>query len=201
MMLRAWNRFWFAPSSASALGMCRLVFFAWLSLWMFPRNFVPAGEHTSVLWMPIWFLNNLSLPGLTTNALVSVQWVWKIALALSAVGYLTRVSMAVAFVLGAYLLGLWPNFGPPHYIDTLVVIATGGLALSRAGDAWSIDALVAAASLRRAGPPPFSGQYRWPIRFVWVATVLVVCVAGISKLRQSGLQWVLSDSLSMLLNR
>ncbi|PWT86718.1 MAG: hypothetical protein C5B57_00555 [Blastocatellia bacterium] len=201
MMLRAWNRFWFAPGSASALGICRLVFFTWLSVWMSRRNFVLAGEYTSVLWMPIWFLDNLSLPGLTTNALASIQWVWRIALALSAVGYLTRVSMPVAFVLGAYLLGLWPNFGPPHYIDTLVVIATGGLALSRAGDAWSIDALVAAASLRRAGPPPASGHYRWPIRFVWVATALVVCVAGISQLRQSGLHWTLSDSLSMFLHR
>jgi hypothetical protein len=201
-MRRAWNRFWFAPSSASALGMCRLVFFVALSLWMLPRNFVPSGEqHSSVLWMPIWFLDKLSLPSLTTNALDSIQWVWKVSLVLSAVGYLTRTSMAVAFVLGVYLLGLWPNFGPPHSLDTLVVIASGGLALSRAGDAWSMDALVAAASLRRAGPPPVSGQYRWPIRFMWVATALVVCVAGISKLRESGLQWVLSDSLSMFLHR
>src|SRR5438876_9679574 len=138
MMLRAWNRFWFAPGSASALGICRLVFFTALSLWMLPRNIVSSGEHSSVLWMPIWFLEKLSLPGLTTNALDSIQWVWKVALVLSAVGYLTRASMAVAFVLGAYLLGLWPNFGAPYSLDTLILIASGRLALSRAGDAWSI---------------------------------------------------------------
>lgn len=41
-------------------------------------------------------------------------------------------------------------------------------------------------------------EYRWPIRFVWVAMAFIFCAAGISKLRHSGLDWIGSDNLSLL---
>ena len=96
---------------------------------------------------------------------------------------------------GAYLMGLPHNFGQTQHFDTLVVFASGALALSRAGDACSFDGLIAAARGRSLSPPPDDGEYRWPIRFVWVAMALIFCAAGVSKLRHSGLEWIFSDNL------
>jgi hypothetical protein len=125
-----------------------------------------------------------------------MQLIWKASLLFSAVGLFSRPAMTVAFVFGAYLMGLPHNFGQTQHFDTLVVFASGALAVSRAGDACSIDAL------RRGGDaaaPPW--EYTWPVRFVWLAMAAIFCAAGLSKLRHSGLDWVFSDNLALLLLR
>jgi hypothetical protein len=152
--------------------------------------------------MPIWLFDTLSVPVLPAHVLAGIQAIWKTSLFLSAIGFFSRSAMAVASLLGLYLMGLPHNFGQTQHFDTLVVFASGALALSRAADAWSLDAWLA--SLRQpssVAPRPDDGEYTWPIRFVWVAMSLIFCAAGISKLRQSGLDWVFSDNLALLLQR
>lgn len=198
--MNAWNRFWFAPGSAFTLGVCRGLFFGALFFWQWPHDFAAWGEYSRVFWMPIWLFDTLRLRPVSPDVLRSVQAVWKVSLALSAVGFLTRPALAVAFALGVYLMGLPHNFGQTQHFDALVVFATGALALSRAGDACSIDAWLAARRGRRR-PGSHPSEYTWPIRFVWVAMALVFCAAGIAKLRASGLAWIFSDNLAMLLVR
>ena len=196
-----WNRFWFEPGPAAALGICRVLFFGSLLLWQLRHDFSPWGAYSSVFWMPIWLFDTLSVPLLPSSAIATVQAIWKVALFLAAIGLFSRVAMVVAFVLGTYLMGLPHNFGQTQHFDTLVVFACGALAISRAADAWSVDAWLAA---RRQGEPivrPDDGEYTWPIRFVWVAMAMIFCAAGISKLRHSGLDWILSDNLALLLQR
>jgi hypothetical protein len=152
--------------------------------------------------MPIWLFETLGLSALPPAVIFGIQAVWKMALLLSAVGLFTRPAMIVAFVLGTYLMGLPHNFGQTQHFDTLIVFTSGALALSRAADAWSLDAWMA--SRREPGPvqpPAPDGEYTWPIRFVWVAMAMIFCAAGISKLRHSGLDWILSDNLALLLQR
>jgi hypothetical protein len=195
-----WNSFWFAPGSAVTLGLCRTLFFGLLFAWMVTHDFSTWGAYSQVFWMPIWLFDTFHLPKLPVAAIAAMQVVWKAALLLSAVGLWTRVAMATAFVLGVYLMGLPHNFGQTQHFDTLVVFVTGVLAVSRAGDAVSMDALQA----RRRGRPPQVDdrwEYTWPIRFVWVAMSFIFCAAGISKLRHSGLEWVFSDNLALLLLR
>jgi len=197
-----WNAFWFAPGSAAALGICRALFFGTLLLWQWPHDFSPWGAYSAVFWMPIWLFDTLGIPAFAPEVISSIQAVWKTALFLSAIGLFTRPAMTVAFVLGVYLMGLPHNFGQTQHFDTLVVFASGALALSRAGDACSLDAWTA--SLRQRGPvhwPADDWEYTWPIRFVWVAMALIFCAAGISKLRHSGLDWIFSDNLALLLQR
>lgn len=63
----------------------------------------------------------------------------------------------------------------------------GILALSRAGDAFSIDAWL---RRRKGEPPPGpSGEYTWPIRFVWVSMGVLYFCAGYSKLAFTGLDY------------
>jgi hypothetical protein len=97
-------------------------------------------------------------------------------------------------------MGLPHNFGQTQHFDALVVLTSGALALSRAADAFSLDALIAR-HLRARRPVIDPGEYTWPIRFVWVAMALIFCAAGLSKLRHSGLEWILSDNLALLLRR
>ncbi|HEY2904522.1 MAG TPA: hypothetical protein VGJ29_01400 [Vicinamibacterales bacterium] len=195
---RAWNRFWFAPGPAGALGMCRVLFFGMLSIWMLPHDFSPWGGYSPVFWMPIWLFDAARLHPLTVDGLMLTQTVWKTALVLSAVGLFTQPAMVVAAVLGAYLMGLPHNFGQTQHFDTLVVLVLVALALSRAGDGWSLDVLLNPAQPRE---PDESGEYTWPIRFVWVAMSLIFFAAGVSKLRHSGLDWIFSDSFALLLLR
>jgi predicted DCC family thiol-disulfide oxidoreductase YuxK len=199
--MTAWTRFWFEPGPAAPLGLCRVVFFTGLCLWQIPLDYAPWGASSNVFWMPIWLFDRFNLPQLSSDALHVIQIVWKLALVLGAIGLFSRAAMVVAFVLGIYLLGLPHNFGQTQHFDTLAVFVLGAFAISRAADAWSIDALIAAARRQSADPPAPSGEYTWPIRYVWVAMALIFCAAGISKLRQSGLEWIFSDNLAMLLRR
>jgi hypothetical protein len=196
-----WDAFWFTPAPASTLGACRVLFFGSLFLWQWHHDFSAWGRFSSVLWMPVWLFDVTNIPAFPAPVIAVMQSLWKASLLLSAIGLFTRPAMVVAFVLGTYLMGLPHNFGQTQHFDTLVVFASGALALSRAGDACSADALIAAARGRAIDLPRDDGEYRWPIRFVWVAMALIFCAAGLSKLRHSGLEWIFSDNLAWLLRR
>jgi len=53
----------------------------------------------------------------------------------------------------------------------------------------------------RKGRAPWSGEYTWPIRAIWVAVSLVFFAAGLAKLRYGGLAWITSSNMSILLTR
>jgi predicted DCC family thiol-disulfide oxidoreductase YuxK len=195
-----WDAFWFTPGPATTLGACRVLFFGSLFVWQWRHDFSQWGAYSSVFWMPVSMFT-LGIPAFSPEMIAWIQLTWKAALLLSAIGLFTRPAMTVAFVLGTYLMGLPHNFGQTQHFDTLVVFASGALALSRAADACSVDALIAAAARRSPELPRDDPEYTWPIRFVWVAMSLIFCAAGIAKLRHSGLEWIFSDNLAMLLLR
>jgi len=121
----AWNRFWFEPGPAAALGICRVLFFGSLLLWQLRHDFSPWGAYSSVFWMPIWLFDTFSVPLLPASTIAAVQMIWKAALFFAAIGLFTRVAMVVAFVLGTYLMGLPHNFGQTQHFDTLVTEGGG----------------------------------------------------------------------------
>ena len=193
-----WTRFWFEPAAASDLGLCRLFFFSGLLAFYLPEDFSGWGRVADALWMPIWIFEKAGIPRLGEKGLWILQWCWKAALLTSAIGLFTRASVLVSFAAGAYLLALPHNFGHVYHFDALLVFVLGALAVSRVGDAWSIDTLRKRDSGDR---PPLSGEYTWPIRLVWVLMALVFLGAGLSKLRHGGIEWVLSDTMRTFLVR
>jgi len=148
---------------------------------------------SDVFWQPIWLFRLLHLGPPDTGPVWLVQVVWKLALALAALGCWTWLSTAVAFFAGFYLLALPNNFGKIHHFDAILVVVLGILAVSRCGDAFSIDAL------RRRSPAAPSGEYCWPIKAVWLALSVVYLTAGTAKLWTSGLGWITSDNMRLLL--
>src|SRR5581483_8184480 len=56
-----WDRFWFAPSPAWPLGLCRALFFGMLAIWMVPHDFAPWGAYSRVFWMPVWLFRTTGM--------------------------------------------------------------------------------------------------------------------------------------------
>ena len=197
----AWRRFWFEPVAPTNLGVSRFMFFLGLTLFYIPHDFAGWGDVTPALFQPIWLFQRFGLPVFSHGTLDVIQVTWKLSLFLACIGLFTRVSTFVAAVLGTYLLGLGHNFGQTYHFDAILVLAFWILAFSRAGDAWSVDALRRVAKNPASLPPAPSGEYQWPVQLVLVALSFVFFAAGTAKLRASGLSWVLSDHLAILLDR
>jgi predicted DCC family thiol-disulfide oxidoreductase YuxK len=209
-----WNRFWFEPTSADNLGLCRIILYGSMFLfyvlspvlfkssWGWHEDFTLWGTVSSVFWTPVWLFAKLHLPPLSTSVLIVLQSSWRLALALSCVGLWTRFSTAVSFLFGVYLLGLPNNFGRIHHLDHLLLWAFLVMAFSRCGDAWSVDALIRKArakSVSEEKDPEPSGEYTWPVHLIWVISAVVYFEAGTSKLRHSGLKWVTSETMQNFL--
>lgn len=200
-LVRRWNHFWFAPSAPSNLGLCRVVFFgAMVVLALLTHSGLWAGMPAP-FWQPITLFEMFGIPVASAGTLALLDRVWLVSLVLSCVGLFTRGSTVVAFIVGAYLLGLPHNFGKTHHSDTILLLSLCVLAVSRCGDAWSLDRVLAK---RRSGASPSprpSAEYTWPIHLVWTLMAIVFFSAGVSKLRESGLDWILSENLRYTLLR
>jgi hypothetical protein len=197
-----WTRFWFKPVGPLNLGLCRVLFFGAFFLFYLPQDVRAWAEVSDSFWMPIDLFKILHVPVLSGGLLAAIQGVWKVSLALSCLGLFTRPSTVTSFVLGAYLLGIPNNFGKTHHFDALVVIIFGIMALSHCGDGCSLDQLIRQARQRNTlsvHQPRMSGEYTWPVRAVWVMFALIFFAAGLSKLRHSGLEWILSDNMAIML--
>jgi len=200
-LIEKWKRFWFDPILPANLGICRILFFGALFLFYLPHYFNLWSEVSPAFWMPtdLFRFARLSVP--SGNTLTIIQIVWKIALLLSCVGLFTRISSMIALVFGAYLIGLAHNFGKVQHDDAIIAISLGVMALSRCGDAFSVDRLIRASKRSEPLQATANGEYRWPVRLIQVLFALAFFGAGISKLRHGGLDWIASDSLAILLVR
>ena len=203
ILIRAWRRYWFAPSAAADLGVARAVFFACTFALYVGEDFSGWANVSPAFWMPIWMFRALHIPLASHVTLRVLQVVWKVALLAGAVGIFTRASAALAFVLGFYLLGLPHNFGHTYHFDAVLVFAFAILACAHAGDAWALDRLIwpGRTPAEEYAERQATGEYRWPVRLIWLATALVLFAAGLSKLRHSGLQWVFSDTMAIFLTK
>lgn len=194
----AWNSYWFRPAPAEALGLCRILFYAMLLLLYGREDFRFVTDLATLRWAPVSFLA-LTAPAGPPSAgeIEAMQIVWRLALLAACVGLATRLSTAVALLLGIHLIGYTYCVSRQSHEMAAPMIAMAILPLSRCGDAWSLDALLAR---RRGAPTPLpSGEYRWPIHFVRVVISLAFFSAGLSKLRNGGLGWIFSDTLQLTL--
>jgi hypothetical protein len=201
-VLRAyWKDFWFRPSSPTSLAVCRILLFGSLFLFYLRTDFSAWADVAEAFWMPIWLFEGLGLSQPRRDIVEILEGLWKVSLACSCIGLFSRVSTAVAFALGLYLLGLPHNFGGAHHSDAIVVLVFGVMAVSRCGDRWALDNLLgrhdqAPNARPHAAPHP---EYTWPIRAVWVTIALVYFAAGVAKLRHGGAEWIVSDNLAVRL--
>jgi hypothetical protein len=197
---RRWVAFWFAPDSGLDLSVARVAFFGGLLAIHGAHDFSTLGEVSPVLWEPVSVFQWLPQPA--AWVIQAAQIVWRLALLCAAAGLETRAATAVAFVGGAFLLGLPQNLGAIRLDDTMVVPALSVMAMARCGDRLSVDRWLATRRTRMVGPSfPLrpSGEYTWPIRLVWVLMAMMYGGSGFAKLRMAGVSWLTSDHIARLL--
>jgi hypothetical protein len=191
-----WEAFWFEPSPAIGLAICRVLFFGAFLLYYLRINYTELGNLPPHAWRAVWPFAPLGLGLPSASTLDMLQWVWRVSLFAACIGVMWRMASLVAFVLGLYLIGLSENVARINHSDAIVVFALAVMALSRGADTFSVDALRGRTSKR--GPCP-SGEYTWPIRAMWLVMATIYFAAGITKLATSGVVWVTSANLANLL--
>ena len=202
---RHWMHFWFEPTSPTNLSLCRLFVCGGLLLryLIVPAHVRIYPEQFAGLWQAHPLLGILQLPVLGPSWLGLFEGLWLLALACSCLGLLTRLSTFLSFWLALYLLWIPHNYGKLHHTDMITVLVLAVFMLSRCGDTWSLDRVLKrkfrGQEARVTADVPPSGEYTWPIRIAWVIIVSIFFAAGITKLRNSGLDWVFSDNFSVML--
>ena len=195
--LDGWQMFWFRPQAPLALGICRLLFYGAMLYLPGQVDFTLCSKLGRIFWAPGYLdaLQGTAPP--SASVLMVLQVLWRISLVTSLLGWRTRLSTSVACLLGFYLLSLPFGFGRVYHETAAPAIALAVMAISRCGDALSVDALFAA---RRGGSPPAAnGEYRWPIQMVRVTLCLMFFSAALNKLRDGGLAYIFTDTMQMTL--
>jgi predicted DCC family thiol-disulfide oxidoreductase YuxK len=112
-------------------------------------------------------------------------------------GLYTRVSAALCFVFGLYVLGLPQFFGKVNHNHHMLWF-TAILATSRCGDMLSLDAILAARRRADQGstePPAASRRYALPLRCIWLLIGVCYFFPGFWKFWAVGIDWAMSDNL------
>jgi len=130
---------------------------------------------------------------LSLEVLSAARLALLLAAGCSLLGMRTAISTRLTFGLAIFVFGLSQCFGKVNHGLTLVMFALGIFAISRCGDALSIDAWLA--RLRRQPTPATSGEYRWPIALLQALMMTIFFASAVCKLRNSGLAWVTSDHM------
>jgi hypothetical protein len=197
LRLKSWREsadaFFFGATGPYGLALVRIVFFGFVAGSVSCGNLADWADAPAELWKPVLSLAWLSGPINSAAVLALVQWGLAASCVACCLGLWFRPCAVATVPLGLLHFGLPNCFGKINHCDTLTVFAFLILALSNAASVWSIDGW----QDRRRGiaPPIPSGEFQWPLRLLQVLFALVMCAAGVAKLRVSGLAWVLSENL------
>jgi hypothetical protein len=199
-MTRVWraiDAYFFSPTSGFDLAVARVLFFAFLIARDGPRDFAIFADVDPAFWNPVGPLSFGLFPVLPHGAIVVAHALFVGACALCAMGFFFRAASWVAFFTGTWLIDWAHSFQKLDLMEICVPFALLTFALSHAGDVMSLDRQ-RAAKRGDAAPGP-SGEYRWPIRAMWILLALIFFGAGTAKLRHCGLAWVDGHAMSNLL--
>lgn len=108
------------------------------------------------------------------------------------VGWRYRPAIIVATGAVLFLMTLRSSWGQLLHFENLMVLQLGVLVASPAADAWSIDAARGDDGDGDCEPSP---RYGWPLAVAALVTVVTYIVAGVAKLRDGGIDWIVGETL------
>ncbi len=196
---RVWNQLWFQPWGPENLGLTRALvsgLFLWSHLsWDFSHWL----QVSDAFWLPVPLIHALGIDIPSTPFVQSLQRIFFVALTLGFIGLFSRAAFAVTFLSGLYLFGMRQSFGFVEPAEGHFFIMFGIFAMSRCGDAFSLDRLVRRLRSRTdyVSKEVARGTYAWPVRLMQLVFVSVFFAGGIAKLRLGGPEWFLSDNLAL----
>ncbi|WP_437736120.1 HTTM domain-containing protein [Sorangium sp. So ce1335] len=204
-MRRLFDRFdraFFAEAPAERLAIVRLLVggFALVYLCVRAVHLQRVGHLPPDGFRPVGVVSVLSAP----LPLWAVRGLIGAAIAAGAAfvaGFKFRVAGPLFGALLLWVLTYRNSWGMVFHTENLLVLHVIALGLAAAADAYSLDARAA----RRAGSVSSTSstsstsvphaRYGWPLRLLCAITVTSYFIAGVAKLRNSGLDWALSDIL------
>ena len=180
---------WRAPAPARRLAALRILVGGFGVGYVVLRapNFVSYADFDDSQFASVGIATLLEgpLPDVALRLLVAATVVAGVAFL---AGWRFRISgPGFAFLLLA-LMTYRNAFGQVFHTENILVLHVLVLGLSPAADALSLDS-------RGRDSPGDEARYGWPIRLMCIITVLTYFIAGETKLRIAGLDWVTSDSL------
>jgi hypothetical protein len=172
------------PAPAERLAMVRILVATYAVVWLAGAlgGLLGLLDADPARWEPVGLLAALDSPpaGGVVMATLVVAFASGVAFAAGARARVAGPVFAASFLLVATYRSSW---GQIFHTDDLVVIHLIVLALAPSALAWSWDA-------RHTGRPPPSERFGWPLRLMSIITVATYVLAGVAKLRTSGLDWV-----------
>ena len=183
------DRYWFAAAPARRLAALRVLIGGFGLAYLVIRwpNLVSYGTFDERRFDPVGVVSLLGEP-LGADAVKLLVAAAILAGIAFVVGWRFRVSGPLFALLLLWVLTYRNSFGQIFHTENLLVLHVLILAVSPAADAWSLDS-------RGKQEPGDKGWYGWPVRLMCLVTVLTYFITGETKLRNSGLEWVTSDSL------
>lgn len=179
----------FEPAPAERLAVLRVLVGAYTVIYLAVRlpTFLALAERQGqfeplgLLW---WVADPLP------SVLVVVAVVGTLLSGVAFTAGLAARATGPAFAAGLLLLTTYrSSWGQILWLENLMVLQVLIVALAPSADAWAL-------SRRRQAPPTEPGAaYGWPIRLAMVVTVTTYVLAGITKLRIGGLDWMWGDTL------
>ena len=186
------------------LGLCRILFYGlaleelWAKTYMvevfYYFQFIPRE-----LWTPVGIFNfypkQMMFSLIESHMILNLLCVF---LFFAMIGFITRISAFMSFILALLLLGYPNNFGTVYDSDCLFLVVSFVLIFSNMGSVLSIDNF-----LRRK--KNLSNQDKklnlfwslWTVKLIVALTCLFYFTSGIQKLRFSGLDWFFSNHMAI----
>jgi hypothetical protein len=195
-LARHYEKLFFTTTDPRNLALDRILLFSFVLVYFGvyrPVDFTAYAEIPDLFQQVPAIPRRLGFAVASRATLYELQSLWVVSSIAACFGLFTRASMILATVLFTYLVVLTNSFGHPRIGHPLLVFAMVILCFSRAGQAWSLDALLRRS--RRAAEPPENEPYVWPRTLIFLLPILTFWGAGIENVHTSGLGWGWSDTL------
>jgi hypothetical protein len=180
--MSSWLR---TPAPAERLAMVRILVATYAVVWLAGAlgGLLGLADADAARWQPVGVLAALDAPPApaVVYAILAVSFVAGVAFAIGARASVTGPLFAAGFLLVATYRSSW---GQIFHTDDLVTLHLIILASVPSAAAWAWD------TRRAAAVPPPHERFGWPLRLMAILTVATYVLAGLAKLRTSGLDWV-----------
>jgi hypothetical protein len=194
MLKNNFEKFFLTESSAFELGFCRFIFYTFCAFHFIPQDFSVYAIVPDVMWDRVWLHVLIPAPIHWTALFKSCIAIWKISLIFSALGLFTRTAFAISFFGALYFIGLQADVNCFYRVGNLSIIIMGIFLLSEAHLGFSFDRFIRN-KLNRSTPTLPARSYGWPIRMALFCMLTTFLAAAISKLKNSGLNFITTDQL------
>lgn len=197
-LIQKYSDFIHSPGDGLNLGIIRFLFYFTTFCLIKELNFAKFyASHNLVenLWLPPSSVKYLYYPGPFSYELThTLEGLFRVSLLFSSAGLFSKFFLPITALLAYYLFGLEFGYIQTHYKWNVLTLSMFVLAFSKAGDHFSLDALIRK-KFHKPAAPRYSHHYGWPVKLILFLLIWMYFSSAISKFRNSGIGWVTKNQL------